>query len=175
MSDYPTTAEEIRAADIDAYILEAKSFLAQHDYVIHKDKSWRQLVERCRVAEALRTAAEERVASVEHWAQIELHNEIRDLMARCTFLYGVARAKGATADELSGGWTPAGINMPTERDTTIQCHCGTHPYIVHLNPNDDIRTHTRFICPDHGVVATSRTTWREQERDNVRHLKRVDP
>lgn len=69
--------------DIDA----AKTLLAQHDYVVLKTKSYRA-------------------------AQETLHNEIRELMARCTFLYGAARAAGASVDELAGGWATAGINCP---------------------------------------------------------------
>lgn len=127
----------------------AKALLVANGYVIHKAKSWRQLIERVRVAEALQCSAEEYRQSTQEWAQTTLHNEIRDLMARCTFLYGMARAKGATVEELVGGWTVTGVNIPIEKTQTIQCHCGIHPYIIH---DESVRPMTRFICPDHGLV-----------------------
>lgn len=90
-------------------ITDARLFLESYGYVVLREKSYRQAQERQRVAEALRRAAEEDAASARRWAQETLHNEIRDLYARCTFLYGEALARGATCDELKGGWTPVGI------------------------------------------------------------------
>jgi hypothetical protein len=134
----------------------AKNLLSQHDYIVHKNKSWRQLIERVRVAEALRNAAEQHEKHTRRWAQTELHNQIRDLQARCAFLYGAARAHGASIEELAGGWTPAGINMPTETATTIQCHCGTHPYKIQVWAQLDTETQprriTKYVCPQHGLV-----------------------
>jgi hypothetical protein len=127
----------------------AKVYLAANGYVVHKAKSWRQLIERVRVAEALRHSAEEYRESTQRWAQTSLHNDIRDLLARCTFLYGMARAKGATVEELRGGWVVTGANIPVEKTKSLQCHCGIHPYIIH---DEDKRPATMFVCPDHGVV-----------------------
>lgn len=70
-------------------------------------------------------------------------------MARCTYLYGTARAKGATADELAGGWTVVGTDLPTEVCTTMACReCGIHPYIIQIR--DGRRHITKFVCPQHG-------------------------
>lgn len=97
-------------------IAEARQLLESNGYVILRAKSYRQAQERHRVAEALRRAAEEYRESTQRWAQTTLHNEIRELYARCTFLYGMAMAKGATAAELAGGWTTTGINCPHGHD-----------------------------------------------------------
>lgn len=93
-------------------IAAAKTLLAQHGYVVLKTKSYRAAQERQRVAEALYQAAEQYRQSTQCWAETTLHNEIRELQARCTFLYGMARAHGATVDELAGGWATTGINCP---------------------------------------------------------------
>ena len=95
-------------SDID----DAKKLLADNGYVVLKEKSYRQAQERQRVADALRVAAEEWRMSTQRWAEVTLHNEIRELMARCTFLYGEARAHGATVEELAGGWKTTGVNCP---------------------------------------------------------------
>lgn len=90
----------------------AKSLLEGNGFVVLREKSYRQAQERQRIAEALRSAAEEWRMSTQRWAEVTLHNEIRELMARCTFLYGEARARGATVEELRGGWVTTGINCP---------------------------------------------------------------
>jgi hypothetical protein len=96
------------AAAIDA----AKALLKLNDYVVLKAKSYRQAQQRQAIAQAEAQWEREERESTERWAQTTLHNEIRDLMARCTFLYGVARARGASAEELQGGWTVTGVNIP---------------------------------------------------------------
>lgn len=127
----------------------AKALLAANGFVVHRAKSWRQLIERVRVAEAIERVAEEYRQSTQEWAQTTLHNTIRDLYARCTFLYGMARAKGASVEELAGGWTVVGVNLPIEKTETIQCHCGIHPYIIH---DENHRPATMLVCPKHGEV-----------------------
>lgn len=87
----------------DTRINEAKAILTQSGYVVLKQKSYQRAQERQRIAECYRRSAEEEVASVRTWAQ-EAYQQTRDLMARCTFLYGAARAHGATMDELRGSW-----------------------------------------------------------------------
>lgn len=87
-------------SETDDQIAWAKTVLKAAGYVVHKDKSWRQLLERVRVAEALRHMAEEDNASTDRWVRQDLHPEIRRLRDRCTFLYGEARARGATVEEL---------------------------------------------------------------------------
>lgn len=151
-------------AEADERIIQrAKDTLTHKGYVVHKDKSWRNLLERVRVAEIYRQCAEEDAQRARHWAQTELHNDIRDLMARCTFLYGVARARGATVDELAGGWQVVGTNLPTETASTVACQaesvngpdrCDTPPFIIQLR--DGQRHITKFLCPHHGWVDTRR-------------------
>lgn len=127
----------------------AKALLKLNDYVVLKAKSYRQAQERQRVAEAYAKADREDAQHARYWAQTTLHNEIRDLQARCTFLYGAAIAHGATPGELEGGWTVVGASLPIERTSTITCHCGVHPYII---TDYDERPITRFVCPEHGLV-----------------------
>ena len=99
------------------YIAEAKELLALHGFVVVKAKSYRQAEQRQAIAQFAAQYADEQRRSTELWAQTTLHNEIRELMARCTFLYGAAMAHGATADELgSGRWPTSGVNCPNGRD-----------------------------------------------------------
>lgn len=94
-------------------ITDARKLLKSHGYVVLREKSYHQAQERQRVADALRRSAEEEAARVRHWASTELHNEIRQLQARCTALYGAARAHGATAEELAAiEWPATGTNCP---------------------------------------------------------------
>jgi len=134
----------------DQAIAKAKNLLTQHGYVVLKAGSYRQAQERQRVAEALRKSAEEDAAHTRAWAETTLHNEIRDLMARCTFLYGAARARGSTVEDLAGGWTVVGTNLPTERATTVKCHCGAVVYIIQLQRHD-----MQFICLEHGRLSAN--------------------
>lgn len=90
MSD--ATVEEIAAA---------KELLAAAGYVVLREKSYRQAQERQRIAESRRESAEDRVKSVETWAR-GCHAEERRLARRLTFVYGIAQAHGATAEELRG-------------------------------------------------------------------------
>jgi hypothetical protein len=140
----------LRDGDIAYAIESAKDLLAQYDYVVLKAKSYRAAQQRQAIAQAEAKWERQEAESTRRWARTTLHNEIRDLMARCTFLYGMARAKGATVDELKGGWTVVGANLPLEKTSTIQCQsCGVHPYVIY---DEDSRPITRFICPTHGVV-----------------------
>ena len=78
------------------------SELEAEGYVVLRAKSYRQAQERQRVAEALRKAAEERVESTQRWAE-QAFAEQRRLSERCTFLYGAARARGASDSYLRDG------------------------------------------------------------------------
>lgn len=84
-------------SDID----EAKALLEASGYVVLKAKSYRQATERQRVAEALRRSEQEAAQHARAWALQCLNGE-RSLARRCEFLYGVARAHGATVEELRG-------------------------------------------------------------------------
>lgn len=82
-------------------LAEALATVEAAGYVCVKAKSYRQAQERQRVAEALRAAEEEAAEHARAWARGCLTEE-RQLRDRCTFLYGAARAHGATVDELRG-------------------------------------------------------------------------
>lgn len=69
-------------------------------YVLIKEKSYRQAQERQRVAEALRVAAYDDRDATRAWAE-QCCAEERRLSRRLTFVYGVARAHGATVEELT--------------------------------------------------------------------------
>lgn len=141
--------EETTTATLTLDVEGMKTLLTANGYVVLKAKSHRAAQERQRVAEAYARSDREDAERTRYWAQTTLHNEIRDLQARCTFLYGMARAKGATVEELAGGWKVVGVNLPIERTQIIQCHCGMHPYII---TDYGERPITRFICPEHGIV-----------------------
>jgi len=83
--------------DLEAALKSVKSA----GYVVLKEKSYRQAQERQRVAEALRKAEERAAEDARHWA-INCLDEQRRLADRLTFVYGVARAHGATVEELKG-------------------------------------------------------------------------
>lgn len=136
--------------DTDAAIDAAKLFLKLNDYVVLKAKSHRQALRRQAIAESNAKSDRENAEHTQRWAETTLHNEIRDLMARCTFLYGAAIAHGATPGELEGGWKVTGVNIPIDRASTITCHCGVQPYII---TDYDASPITRFVCPEHGLVA----------------------
>lgn len=80
---------------------DARALLESQGYVVLRAKSYRQAQERQRVAEAYQRAAEEDAENTRRWA-LDCLNQERKLRDRCTFLYGVARAHGATVEELGG-------------------------------------------------------------------------
>lgn len=82
-------------------VAEAKAALEAAGYVVVKAKSYRQAQERQRVAEALRAAEQEHRESTERWVRTDLIPQKRHMTDRCAFLYGVARAHGATDKDLS--------------------------------------------------------------------------
>jgi queuine/archaeosine tRNA-ribosyltransferase len=86
----------------------AKATLEALGYVVLREKSYRQAQERQRVADALREHAEDDVASTRRWAESCLDEE-RCLRDRLTFVYGVARAHGATVEDLR---QPEGEKVP---------------------------------------------------------------
>lgn len=70
--------------------------------IVLKPASYYRLLERVRTAEALQAAAEEARANVYAWVDRDVVPRERDLSDRLTFVYGVARARGATVEELGG-------------------------------------------------------------------------
>lgn len=86
-------------------VQQAKRLLESKGYVVLKEKSYRQAQERQRVADALRREAEKRYLHLFDWMDKQILPRERYMTDRCTFLYGVARAHGATVEELSGPTT----------------------------------------------------------------------
>jgi hypothetical protein len=80
---------------------DALAIVRQAGYVAIKEKSYRAAQERQRIAHALREHAE---ADKEHayvWAR-NCCDEERRIRDRLTFVYGVARAHGASVEDLRG-------------------------------------------------------------------------
>jgi hypothetical protein len=105
-------------------------------YVVLKAKSYRQAQERQRVAEAMRRAEEDAAESARAWARDCIAQE-RHLRDRLTFVYGVARAHGATVEDLDGGTCTCGLAscvVPAPRP----CFCG--------KPGDRERVHRAHAC-----------------------------
>ena len=75
--------------------------LEAEGYVVVKAKSYRNAQERQRIAESRVRDALDRVRSIDAWAQGVCVEE-RRVRDRLTFVYGVARAHGASVEELSG-------------------------------------------------------------------------
>lgn len=80
-------------------VTAARQLLEANGFVVLREKSYRQAQERQRVAECYRRAAEDDAEHARAWARDCLTEE-RRLRDRITFIYGVARARGATDDEL---------------------------------------------------------------------------
>lgn len=70
-------------------------------YTVLRTKSYFAAQERQRRAECWREAEQERRETAETWAR-DCLAEQRRLADRLTFVYGVARAHGATVEELRG-------------------------------------------------------------------------
>jgi hypothetical protein len=79
----------------------AKASLEALGYVVIKAKSYRHTQERLRVSEALRKCEKEYRLSTQAWGERVCDDE-RRARDRVVFVYGVARAHGATVEELSG-------------------------------------------------------------------------
>lgn len=91
---------EVPDSDLDA----AKKLLAEHGYVTQKATSYRSAQERQRRAEARARCEIERRESTERWARESLLPRERYLSDRLSFVYGVARAHGATTEDLADQW-----------------------------------------------------------------------
>lgn len=84
-------------------------------YVVLKAKSYRQAQERQRCAEVRAQCEAEAAEHARLWAR-DAFTEQRRLADRLTFVYGVARAKGATDLELVG----LGTELPDEVRTELE-------------------------------------------------------
>lgn len=78
-----------------------KRDLAALGYVVLKEKSYRAAQERQRRAEAHMLHADDDAECARRWARDCLAEE-RRMRDRLTFVYGVAKAHGATTEELHG-------------------------------------------------------------------------
>lgn len=76
--------------------------LEAHGFVVMTRKSYENAARRQHYAECRAESEERNADSARAWAQQTLCEEIRDLRARCTFLYGEARAAGRTPEQLAG-------------------------------------------------------------------------
>lgn len=85
----------------DCELHDYKTVLREEGYTVLRTKSYLAAQERQRRADCQRDAAEHRADGYRVWA-INCLTEERRLRDRCTFLYGAARAHGATVDELRG-------------------------------------------------------------------------
>lgn len=99
---------------------DAKQLLAKAGYVVLKEKSYRAAQERQRIAECMREQAERAAEHARRWA-LNCCAEERYVRDRLTFVYGVARAHGATVEELGGSMdkNPRGyirIEMPDDAE-----------------------------------------------------------
>lgn len=102
---------DLTGSNVDA----ARRVLANAGYVAIKDSSYRKSQERVRAAEQRAEYAKEEAASQRDWVERELLPRERHLSDRLTFVYGVARAHGATVQELQG-------DLITSTDPTLREH-----------------------------------------------------
>lgn len=81
---------------------KCKELLADAGYTVITTKAYRAAQERQRIAECMREYAEELRSGQDRWLRDEVLPRNRALADRLTFVYGVARAHGATVEELRG-------------------------------------------------------------------------
>ena len=79
---------------------DIKIRLEDNGYIVLKASSYRRAQERQRIAQVRMEDAFKRIEDIDRWAQ-QGYDELRRLRDRLTFVYGVARAHGATVEELS--------------------------------------------------------------------------
>lgn len=84
-------------ADLDTLVEIVKA----NGYAVVKAPSHRRAQERQRIAEARAEYAAQDADKTRAWA-VDCLTEERRLRDRLTFVYGVARARGATIEELNG-------------------------------------------------------------------------
>jgi hypothetical protein len=106
-----STDVDVEQAETALALTNALALVHAAGYVTVRAKSYRQAQERQRVAEARLACELEQRESTERWAG-RAFDEQRRLADRLTFVYGEARARGASADDLAG---PAARNEATGR------------------------------------------------------------
>ena len=81
-------------------IEDAKAFLESEGYVVLKKKSYDYQLQRRRIAETRLEFEKEAAEATRQWA-LAAFEEQRRLADRLVYVYGVARAHGASVEELS--------------------------------------------------------------------------
>lgn len=107
---------------VDDWIADTKTTLELHGYTVQKTTSYRRAQERQRIAQNLAEWETERREHAERWARDCLAQE-RRYIDRLNHVYAVARAHGATDDEL------ADDAMTTLRNLVERCD---HPPVSDL-------------------------------------------
>ena len=92
-------ADAMRKGDHTKAFTAALALIKAHGYVVLREKSYRQAQERQRAADARAKWEAEAAEHARQWAA-EAFAEQRRLADRLTHVYGVARAHGATIEEL---------------------------------------------------------------------------
>lgn len=104
-------------------------------YVVIKQESYRRAQERQRIAEALLAHAEDDKEGAYVWAR-NCCDEERRIRDRLTFVYGVARAHGATVEELGGSIHPP-VAAPLSETPQIEAtNALDRERFDHIDPKD---------------------------------------
>lgn len=82
-------------------IARAKALLEANGFVVLRAKSYAKARQDMHTAKALLASEERHAEHIRAWAS-DAFAEQRRLAERCTYLYGLAAAHGASADELRG-------------------------------------------------------------------------
>lgn len=91
------TAQSVRVE----YVKRVTAELKKAGYVVLKEGSYLKAQERQRIARVMEAHAVEDAEHAREWARDCLKDE-RYMRDRLTFVYGIARAHGATVEELGG-------------------------------------------------------------------------
>lgn len=87
------------------YIEQARKTAEACGWRVLKEASYRKAQERQRIAEALLANEKDYRESTERWAR-ECCERERRMSVRTSYLYALAKAHGASDDELAGGMEP---------------------------------------------------------------------
>jgi len=96
-----TTVVDVEQAETALVLTNALAIVHAAGYVTLRAKSYRQAQERQRVAEVRLACELEHGRGLERWAHRAFDEQDR-LRDRLTFVYGEARARGASVEDLAG-------------------------------------------------------------------------
>ena len=99
-SGEPYTLTELICDSVE--VITAKHLLERNGYTVIKTKSWQNTLREFAIARSELEWERKEADRTRRWAQQELCGRINQLSNRVTHLYGLARARGATAAELQG-------------------------------------------------------------------------